>query len=103
MDFGRARLLLALGVTACLGGALVLAAGPLAALPALLAFLPLLGGHYLGGRQLERAITARLPGATRRRSVPRRPRPLARAFAARGGRLIADSLAKRPPPAPSFA
>ena len=42
----RKRLLLALGVTVCLGGALVLAAGLLAALPALLAFLPLLAGRY---------------------------------------------------------
>ena len=57
---GRKRLLLALGVTICLGGALVLAAGLLAALPALLAFLPLLAGHYAGAGRLERAITARL-------------------------------------------
>ena len=94
----RKRLLLALGVTVCLGGALVLAAGLLAALPALLAFLPLLAGHYAGAERLERAITARLARPRERGAPSPRPALVLRAGTSRGGRLIADSLAKRPPP-----
>jgi hypothetical protein len=94
----RKRLLIALGLTLCLGGLLVLAAGPLAALPALLAFLPLLRGHYLGSRALERAIVARRRSARPSPAPASRPALAERAFMARGGRLIADSLAERPPP-----
>ena len=78
---------------------LALAAGPLAALPVLFAFLPLLAGRYLGVEGLERLIEARFPAA-RPRSPQRIGTPRS-AFAAslpRGGSLLATSLAKRPPP-----
>src|SRR5687768_5923523 len=85
-------------VLACVG-LLALAAGPLATLPVLLAFVPLLAGRYLGSAALDRLIEARTTVA-RQRS----PRRLAGARALRsirfprGGSLIASSLAKRPPP-----
>jgi hypothetical protein len=93
---GRNRLLLAVGVTIGVGGALILAAGLFAALPVLLAFLPLLAGHYIGASRLERAIVARTV-RSRPTSTPR-PRLAPRALAPRGGRLIAESLAERGPP-----
>jgi len=86
-------------------GVLAVAAGPLATLPVLFAFLPLLAGRYLGAGALERLIEARFPPAR-----PRSPRRLARprvtpvVLMARGGALLARSLAERPPPAaPSFS
>lgn len=92
------RALLALVV----GGAvltLALAAGVLAALPALLAFGPLLAGRYLGAAKLDELIERRLrPALLRPATRSRRPRGLGRGFVTRGGRLIASSLAKRPPP-----
>jgi hypothetical protein len=92
------RLAFAIVVTVLLGGILAVASGPLAALPAMLAFLPLLADRYVGTAQLERLIERR-----------RRPRPALRIAASctravervalpRGSRLIACSLAKRPPP-----
>jgi hypothetical protein len=96
-----ARLLLAIGVTVALGGALTLSAGILAALPALLAFLPLLAGHYVGADRLERLVARRVA----RRRPPRRialPRPV-RLARPTGGALIAASLAERAPPAPLTA
>ena len=93
----RNRVLLALGVTVFLGGALALAAGLLAALPGLLAFLPLLAGRYIGAARLERAIAARSGARSRPASAPR-PRLAQRVLAPRGGRLIAESLAERAPP-----
>ncbi|MQA74888.1 MAG: hypothetical protein GEU88_11200 [Solirubrobacterales bacterium] len=74
-------------------------AGLLAAVPALLVFVPLLAGRYLGAERLERLIARRAPGRSRR--APRRAaRPTlgVRVCFPRGGRLIADSLAGRPPP-----
>jgi hypothetical protein len=101
MNGTRWRLLLALAVTLALGVTLVLAAGVLAALPALLAFIPLLAGRYLGADKLERLIAARArPSARRPRARARRPGLAPLALAPRGGRLIAFSLAKRPPPVP---
>jgi hypothetical protein len=92
-------LALAIAVTAALAAILVASAGLLAALPALLAFVPLLAGRYVGADTLERLICAR--GAIDRRAA-RRPhvaRAARRTLLPRGGRLMACSLAKRPPPA----
>ena len=94
---GKTRVAIAIAVTVGLGGALFLAAGALAALPALLAFLPLFAGRYLGADRLEALIERRLGGA-RRPAAPARPRFAPTAFRARGGRLIAFALAERGPP-----
>lgn len=79
--------------------ALVAHAGVLAALPLLAVVLPLLFGRYPGARTLTRLA------ARRRRYRPARelgaaPRCGIAALTPRRGRLIAHSLAKRPPPAP---
>jgi hypothetical protein len=93
------RVVLAIAVTIGLGGALVLAAGAFAALPALLAFLPLFAGRYVGAARLEALIDRRRNVASRRHSTVARPQAAEPRFRARGGRLIAGALAKRPPPA----
>jgi len=68
--------------------------------PALALALPLLAGRYLGEEAIERVLVA-LAARTASRGrpcqiAPRHPRvPLL----PRGGRLIAASLATRPPPA----
>jgi hypothetical protein len=67
--------------------------------PLFLMAVPLLAGRYVGEQQLERLRLGRS------RPMPRRPvaatRPASRgpaAFVPRGGRLIAEALAVRPPP-----
>jgi hypothetical protein len=100
---GDRRLLVALaalsGLAALCAAGGVLPTDVLYFAPVLMLALPLLAGRYVG----EDAI-ARLAGARRsrgRRSLPERlvlPRGASRAFP-RGGRLIATSLAVRPPPA----
>ena len=72
----------------------------LLALPALLLALPLLAGRYVGEERLARLAAAYVT-ARRRPATALCPtvRPAPRGVA-RGGRLIADSLAVRPPPAP---
>jgi hypothetical protein len=96
MQSARARALL---VVAALAVILVAAAGPLGALPALLAFALLFAGHYPGADHLERCIEAASCEDARRRPLsspaPRRPIFV---LVGRGGFLIAASLAKRPPP-----
>lgn len=72
----------------------------LLAAPVLLLALPLLGGRYLGEEALDRLVRV---AASRRRpralaSVPSTVRG-ARVLLARGGALLARSLAVRPPPA----
>jgi hypothetical protein len=76
-----------------------IAGDALLALPVLLVLLPLLAGRYIGEERLARIAAAfvssrrrRAPllAATARRVSPTLPR---------GGRLIAASLAVRPPPA----
>jgi hypothetical protein len=85
----------------CAVGQWVSGASPdlLLAVPALLLFLPLLGGRYLGEDSLARLAVTERPRRRRRASswaqARRAPRVLAR-----GGRLIAESLAERGPPAP---
>jgi hypothetical protein len=71
----------------------------LLAVPALLLFLPLLGGRYVGeegiARLADHLATARVrPSAAHAGRVRRAPRVLPR-----GGRLIAAALAQRGPPA----
>jgi hypothetical protein len=70
--------------------------------PVLFVALPLLAGRYVGEEHLARLAAAYVP--KRRRAAgslapttPRRPRVLPR-----GGRLIAASLAERPPPVPAL-
>jgi fatty acid desaturase len=67
--------------------------------PAIVVLALLLTGHYVGEQQLNRLADAwqqRRPARerARREPLPRRPR----ALMPRGGRLVATSLAVRPPP-----
>jgi hypothetical protein len=82
------------------------AAGALApallyAAPLLVVALPLIAGRYLGEDRI--VCLARAAGQRRRRPVQRLSAPAgarqAMRAVPRGGRLIADSLAVRPPPA----
>jgi hypothetical protein len=73
----------------------------LLAVPALVLALPLLSGRYVGEEQLARLAAAfvalrRRPAAALAPTVVRASRALPR-----GGRLLACSLAVRPPPAPA--
>jgi hypothetical protein len=98
------RLLFAVAITLALGGALIFAVGLLAALPALVAFLPLLAGHYLGADKLDALIERRVGSRAKAVSLPSPARTRPATFAIRGGRLLAASLAERPPPhAPALA
>jgi len=67
--------------------------------PALLIAIPLVSGRYIGEALIERLVRVR-PRAPRPRSVrtPLTRRPPA-TWLPRGARLVAFSLAKRPPPA----
>jgi hypothetical protein len=68
------------------------------AAPALVVALPLIAGRYLGedaiARLRERAVTR----PRRRPATAPMPRPRFAALVPRGGRLLASSLAVRPPP-----
>lgn len=67
--------------------------------PLLLLGLPLLGGRYVGEAAITRMAATRRP--VRRRASTRVAEPAARRFVRllpRGGRLVASSLAVRPPP-----
>jgi len=87
---------------ALLLGLLVRHAGPdaLLAAPLLALLAPLLAGRYLGEEHIGRLAASRVPrehtvaGARRTSPVRRGPRVLV----PRGGRLLATSLAVRPPP-----
>jgi hypothetical protein len=68
--------------------------------PVLLIAIPLLAGHYVGEERLERMGSGfrRAPLRAPRTATPQALRgPVA--LLPRGGRLIAHSLAERPPPA----
>jgi hypothetical protein len=72
----------------------------LLASPALVLALPLLAGRYVGERSIARlasrfVLRARRAARTLSARLPRAPR----AVLARGGRLLAASLAERGPPA----
>jgi hypothetical protein len=93
----------ALAVTLCWVAGLALTGSTEALLflaPALLIAIPLIGGRYIGEELVAKLASGRRSG--RVRSAAYRARPLAPApptWPARGARLIALSLAKRPPPA----
>jgi len=99
LAFAAVASALALVVAASAGHVELLAyAAPLAVLA-----LPLLSGRYVGEEQIAR-IARR--GVRRPRfglTAASAPRPRLAAFVPRGGRLIADSLAVRPPPAPALS
>lgn len=67
--------------------------------PAIVLLASLLTGHYVGEERLARLAAAMRPGR-RRRGRAARPAspPSPRALMPRGGRLVATSLAVRPPP-----
>lgn len=95
----QARTALSGALLAVFAATLTVAAGPLAAVPVLFAFVPLLAGRYLGAEALDRLIDSRY-AASRPRSPRRIELPPAHlAVAERGASLLARSLAKRPPPA----
>ena len=81
----------------------VLAPTLLYAAPLLLVALPLIAGRYVGEERIARLASA---ARIRRRPVARVAAPAGTLRALRsiprGGRLIADSLAVRPPPAAAF-
>jgi hypothetical protein len=72
------------------------------AAPLFLLAVPLLAGRYVGEERLERMRSGlrRAPLRAPRAEAPPAIRRLA-ASVPRGGRLIAHSLAERPPPAPA--
>jgi hypothetical protein len=96
------RILLLAAALAAFAAALVvpgLETGVLFLSPAIVGLALLLDGRYVGEDQLGRLAAAwqrRRPRRERieRRRLPRRPR----AVMPRGGRLVATSLAVRPPP-----
>lgn len=68
--------------------------------PAIVLFVALLAGCYVGEERLARLVAARHPGRRRReRTAIPVGAILGRALRPRGGRLVATSLAVRPPPA----
>ena len=92
---GLAALSLALAALTLVG----VDADVLLAAPVLLFALPLLAGRYVGEEQLARLAAAFVAvGRRAARSLAGRARRSPRALP-RGGRLIAASLAVRPPPA----
>jgi hypothetical protein len=67
--------------------------------PAIVLLASLLAGHYPGEENLERLATAFRMGRPKRARAARSPLPRRpRAVMPRGGRLVATSLAVRPPP-----
>jgi hypothetical protein len=98
-DLRLALGLLALSMAWLLASATGLSDGLVMLAPALLLALPLLAGRYVGERTLERLRTSRTAATPPRRSAPTfaLPRP-ALTLIARGGLLLASSLATRPPP-----
>jgi len=100
------RLLLAAAIGMCA----LLALGALTGHADLLAYagpvcllaLPLLAGRYVGEEALERLRRQRPPARRPRlsRALPQGARRVA-VLLPRGGRLIAEALAVRPPPLPS--
>ena len=71
--------------------------------PLLLIGLPLLSGRYLGEDTLERLRRAPATGPRRRPPAPVTGVRRAAVLLPRGGRLIANALAERGPPAPAFS
>jgi fatty acid desaturase len=70
--------------------------------PAIVVLSMLLTGHYVGEQQLHRLAAAWQQRRPERERACRRPLPCRpRALMPRGGRLVATSLAVRPPPLPA--
>lgn len=91
----------ALAITLCWVGLLVLAGSTDALLfmaPALLIAVPLLGGRYVGEELIAKLVARRARRPRHLRAVPQSAPPVPVARRPRGTRLIAFSLAKRPPP-----
>ena len=93
--------LAAFSTTAVVVVAVLGAAELLHLMPLLVILLPLLGGRYVGEERLA-LLAAAGSRPTRRLRPTRLVLPRAPLALPRGGRLIATSLAVRPPPAPSF-
>jgi hypothetical protein len=66
--------------------------------PAIFLLASLLSGHYVGEQRLHRLAAAVRSRRPRRARAASRPLPRPRALMPRGGRLVATSLAVRPPP-----
>jgi hypothetical protein len=92
----------ALALTLCWVAALALTGSTDALLflaPALLIAIPLLGGRYIGEELIVKLVERRARPARRPASAPSSSlRPVFVSWRPRGTRLIAFSLAKRPPP-----
>src|SRR5262249_52465740 len=67
--------------------------------PALVLALPLIGGRYVGEQQLAAAAERRIAPVVRAAKSAAATRSFVRVMQ-RGSRLVASSLAKRPPPVP---
>lgn len=66
--------------------------------PAIVLLASLLTGHYVGEERLHRLAASFRPRRQAGRAVAATASPLRRALMPRGGRLVATSLAVRPPP-----
>lgn len=92
----------ALAITLCWVAALAVTGSTQALLflaPALLILIPLLGGRYVGEELIAKLAGPRARRPRRQAGSRATPRPIAPStWQARGTRLIAFSLAKRPPP-----
>jgi hypothetical protein len=91
----------ALAVTLCWVAALALTGSTDALLffaPALLILIPLFGGFYVGEELIARLTARRARPRRRSAAAPAAP-PVPATWLPRGARLLAASLAKRPPPA----
>jgi hypothetical protein len=92
----------ALAATVCWVAALALTGSTEALLfmaPALLIAIPLLGGRFFGEELIVRLATRRPRPRRRSAAAAPAPPPAPSVWLPRGARLIAASLAKRPPPA----
>jgi hypothetical protein len=102
---GRLTAGVALAITVCWALALAFAGSTDALLfmaPALLVVAPLLAGRYVGEELIEK-LAARRSGRRRGSNAhPLAVPPAPASWLPRGTRLLAFSLAKRPPPAPLF-
>jgi hypothetical protein len=86
--------------TALVAVALLVAGGAfLVLLPPLLLAVPLLAGHYVGERAIERLAARFAPIRQRRRRTSRVPLRPAPSRVVTGGRLLGSGLARRGPPA----
>ncbi len=99
----RARIVLLATAVAAFGVVLIvpgLEVGVLFLSPAIILLASLLAGRYVGEERLHRLAAAFRPHRRRSRSraVAHAHLPRPRAALPRGGRLVATSLAVRPPP-----